>query len=129
MTHPLSETIEYERYVDGLRRSNEQMLKAFRDYFSCPVVSEPGHEAEFFRAVRNAHEILSRANGMVPSPTPPKIITITVRVEGGMVCDVDGIPPGYELRVEDYDHADDSHPAWSVEKGCFVTVYDGAANG
>jgi len=54
--------------------------------------------------------------------------TITVRVEGGLVCDVDGVPAGYELRVEDYDHADNSHPAWDADKECFVTVYDGGAN-
>ena len=127
MTQPISsETVEYERYVDELRRSNAELLKAFRDYFNVPVLSKPGHEAEFFRAARNAHEILSRANGIVSPPVPVKIIT--VRVEGGMVADVDGVPAGYELRVEDYDHADDSHPAWNAEKECFVTVYDGGAN-
>ena len=43
--------------------------------------------------------------------------------------DVTGIPAGYELRVEDYDHADDTQPDWDAEKECHVTVYEGGANG
>lgn len=31
MTHPLSETLEYERYVDGLRRRISDMLAAMKD--------------------------------------------------------------------------------------------------
>ena len=53
--------------------------------------------------------------------------TITVHVEGGLVQDVTGIPTGYELRVEDYDTNDTSHPSWDVEKECSVTIYDGGA--
>jgi hypothetical protein len=52
---------------------------------------------------------------------------ITVRVEGGLVQDVTGVPAGYELRVEDYDGDDTSHPSWDAEKECFVTIYEGAA--
>jgi hypothetical protein len=51
--------------------------------------------------------------------------SIIVHVEGGMVQDVTGIPPGVEVRVEDYDHADDTQPTWDAEKGCHVTVYGG----
>jgi hypothetical protein len=54
----------------------------------------------------------------------PKIITI--RVEGGLVQDVSGVPAGYELHVEDYDEGDESHPAWNPGKSCFVTIYGGA---
>jgi hypothetical protein len=53
----------------------------------------------------------------------PKIITI--RVEGGLVQDVSGVPAGYELHVEDYDEGDESHPAWNPGKSCFVTIYGG----
>ena len=51
--------------------------------------------------------------------------TITVHVEGGMVQDADGIPPGYEVRVEDYDHSDDTQPTWDAEKEWHITVYEG----
>lgn len=53
----------------------------------------------------------------------PKVIII--RVEGGLVQDVIGVPPGIEVRVEDYDDGDESHPTWDADKGCAVTVYDG----
>lgn len=55
----------------------------------------------------------------------PKIIT--VRVEGGLVQDVTGIPAGYALHVEDYDEIDPSHPGWDASKECVVTIYDGGA--
>jgi hypothetical protein len=58
---------------------------------------------------------------------PRKIIT--VRVEGGLVQDVTGVPEGYELHIEDYDYGDDSNPNWNAEKECFVTIYEGGANG
>jgi hypothetical protein len=57
----------------------------------------------------------------------PKIITVTI--EGGIVQDVTGIPAGYELHVEDHDEGDESHPAWNADKKCFVTIYEGYANG
>ncbi len=56
--------------------------------------------------------------------------TIKVHVEGGLVQDVDQrIPAGYEVRVEDRDDGDTSHPSWDAEKGCFVMVYEGGAHG
>jgi len=58
---------------------------------------------------------------------PPKIITVTI--QGGLVQDVTGVPKGYELHVEDHDEGDESHPAWNAEKECFVTIYEGYANG
>lgn len=125
MTQPLpSETIEYERHVDGLRQRHAELLKAFRDYFSVPVLSDPRHEAEFIRATRNAHEILSRAEGIVPSPTPEGR-AITIHLEGGLVQDVTGIPPGVEVHVADYDRHDETHPSWNSEYECHVTVYGG----
>lgn len=53
--------------------------------------------------------------------------TITIHVEGGMVQDVTGIPPGVEVRVEDYDHSDDTQPTWDAGKECAVTTYQGSA--
>jgi hypothetical protein len=54
------------------------------------------------------------------------VTTITVTVQGGMVQEVAGIPPGWKIRVEDYDHPDDTQPTWDAEKQCFVTLYEGA---
>ena len=54
---------------------------------------------------------------------------ITVHVEGGLVQDVTGVPDGYQLRVEDYDTDDPSHPSWDAQKQCGVTTYDGDSNG
>ena len=54
---------------------------------------------------------------------------ITVHVEGGLVQDVTGVPMGYELRVEDYDTNDTSHPSWNARKQCGVTIYDGGSDG
>jgi hypothetical protein len=77
------------------------------DWAVLQVLSDEAHAA-----VREA-----QGNG------PPK--TITVHVEGGMVQDVTGIPAGCEVRVEDYDHSDDTQPTWDQEKQCHVTVYGG----
>jgi hypothetical protein len=52
---------------------------------------------------------------------------IIVHVEGGLVQEVRGVPEGYELHVHDYDEGDTSHPSWDEDKGCFVTVYEAAA--
>jgi hypothetical protein len=127
MSQPIpQETIEYERYVDGLRRENAE-LKEFAEYIANHLLSlslslKPG---SFGLAAIAKYHALSKSNRIASSAPKP----ITVHVEGGLVQDVTGIPAGYELRVEDYDHADDSHPAWNAEKECFVTVYDGGANG
>jgi hypothetical protein len=67
-----------------------------------------------------AHDIARQINASSQKRQP-----IIVHVEGGMVQDVNGIPPGYEVKVEDYDHADDTQPTWDAEKGCHVTVYGG----
>lgn len=50
---------------------------------------------------------------------------ITIRVEGGVVQEVSGVPKGFELHVEDYDEGDTEHPSWDAEKGCFISVYEG----
>ena len=50
---------------------------------------------------------------------------ITIHIEGGLVQDVTGIPAGYEVRVEDYDHSDMRAKTWDAEKKCHVTVYGG----
>jgi hypothetical protein len=54
----------------------------------------------------------------------PKIIT--VKINRGLIEDVTGLPKGYELHVLDHDGDDTAHPSWDAEKGCFVTIYDGA---
>jgi hypothetical protein len=55
----------------------------------------------------------------------PRPRIITVIIEGGIVQDVTGILTGYEL----HDEGDESHPSWDAEKECFVTIYEGYANG
>lgn len=83
---------------------------------------------EGFQASRELLEsVIRHATGSATSPQLTK--TITVKVEGGLVQDVAGLPSGYELRVEDYDGDDTSHPAWVAQKECYVTVYEGGANG
>jgi len=67
---------------------------------------------------------LTRYDG--PKPAKP---VITVTIEGGLVQEVTGIPNGYELHVEDHDEGDETQPQYDPEKGCFVTVYEGGANG
>jgi hypothetical protein len=62
-----------------------------------------------------------------PAEPPMNKGFIVVQVKGGLVQDVTGVPEGYELRVEDYDEGDTSHPSWNAEKDCFVTVFDGGA--
>jgi hypothetical protein len=118
--HIPQESLDYERYVDRLRRSNARMLAVLKDMRAelQTLFDEDYDYMEIDAAIAHAERIATSA------PTR----TITVRVEGGMVADVDGVPAGYELRVEDFDHADDSHPAWNAEKECFVTIYDGGAN-
>lgn len=54
---------------------------------------------------------------------PIKIITI--HLEGGIVQEINGVPAGYELHVEDHDIHDPEHPQWDKEKECIVTVYKG----
>ena len=55
----------------------------------------------------------------------PQKKTITIHLDGGLVQDVTGIPPGYEVHVHDHDEGDRSHPSWDEGKECFVTVYGG----
>jgi hypothetical protein len=66
-------------------------------------------------------------DGCVQAPKRKQTKIITIRLEGGMVTDVDGVPAGYALHVEDYDYGDDSNPNWDAEKECFVTIYEGGA--
>ena len=143
MTQPMpSETLDYERYVDGLRGNNAELLAALtdllgdrpsvqggicqhcgRDYIGdilegdCPSDDCPSYEAR---------ALIAKAGGNAVSPHPPK--TITVHIEGGLVQDVTGIPSGYEVRVEDYDCQDPTDDSWEAEKECAVTVYEGGAH-
>ncbi len=52
---------------------------------------------------------------------------ITVSVKGGLVQEVTGLPPGCELRVEDYDVQNPGDDSWDTEKECVVIVYEGGA--
>jgi hypothetical protein len=122
MTQPLPlEAIEYERYVDGLRRSNAQLLNALKTYVDVPVAPDIGCEDELVAAIELARAAIAETEGADVSPGAAK--TITVRLEDGLVRDVTGIPAGYELRVEDYDMGDTGDDSWDAEKKCVVTVY------
>lgn len=55
----------------------------------------------------------------------PDAAIITIQIHRGLMTDVTGLPPGYELHVEDYDVDDTEHPDWNVEKRCTITVYEG----
>jgi hypothetical protein len=118
-----SETIEYERYVDGLRRSNAQLLNALKTYLDVPVAPDIGCEDELVAAIELARAAIAETEGAAVSPAPAKAITI--HIEGGLVQDVNGIPAGYEVRVEDYDFPDTGDDSWDAEKKCVVTVYGG----
>jgi hypothetical protein len=133
MTQPIpSETIEYERYVDGLRRTSADLVEALERYldvrpaFRLKPIGAPGsaarqEQSDSIAAEDFARAVLAKAQGNRLSP----LKTITVHLEGGLVHDVTGIPAGYEVRVEDHDEGDTSHPSWDAEKGCFVTVFGG----
>lgn len=135
MTQPISsENLAHEEYVDGLRQANAAMLKALRmaestlasfyriQYAQGISKMADGADNWVLNIVRDA---IAGAHGSALGSSAPQIIT--VRVEGGLVQDVTGIPAGYALHVEDYDGEDTSHPAWNAEKECFVTIYDGGA--
>ena len=52
--------------------------------------------------------------------------TITVHVEGGAVCDVEGVPPGIDVVVRDYDvEGGDADDVTEDDDGneCVETVY------
>ena len=117
------DNLNYERYVDGLRLENVE-LKEFAEYIANHLLSlslslKPG---SWGLAALAKYHALSKSN-RITSSVPSKIITVTI--EGGLVQDVAGVPAGFELRIEDHDGDDTSHPAWDEQKECFVTVYDG----
>jgi len=127
MNQPLpSETIEYARYVDGLPGleaiSEADLIRKIDDHVS-EVITQTGVKKGAIGSL-----IMSAALDVIRpylrlSPTDTGTKTITIHVEGGLIQDVTGIPAGYEVRVEDYDHADDTQPTWDAEKQCHVTVY------
>ena len=122
MTHPIpSETIEYQRYADGLRGSNARLRTALSNLHDACEFWENQSDPVLVSARK---EIAAAETSMPAAPTK----TITIHVEGGMVQDVNGIPAGYEVRVEDYDHADARGPDWNAEKECQVTTYEGGAD-
>jgi hypothetical protein len=122
MTQPIPcENIEYERYVDGLRKSSAQMLTALKD---TRAELQTLFDEDYDYAEIDAAIAIAEGTAL---PAPSK--TITIHLEGGLVQHVTGIPARYEVRVEDYDEGDMEHPSWDEEKQCFVTVYEGGANG
>ena len=144
MSKPIpKESLDYEEYVDELRRSNAELLETLESVLPYLRRSTDTHAATIdmyippakelrMRAdaiekqdaiVSKARKIVEKANSAAGSI--PAVKTITIHLEGGLVQDVTGIPPGVEVRVEDYDEGDTSHPSWDEEKGCFVTVYGG----
>jgi hypothetical protein len=52
--------------------------------------------------------------------------TIIIRVSGGVVQDVEGVPPGVEVKVIDYDGDDDGDFETTDEHGerCNIATYD-----
>jgi hypothetical protein len=93
MTQPIkSETIEYERYLDGLRGSNEELLECLKDLRAkIKRGSVLKNEKVYFTA-----EDFDRINAVIAKaediglPAPAK--TITVHVEGRLIQDANGIP-------------------------------------
>jgi hypothetical protein len=131
MSHPIpSETLEYERHIDGLRKSNADMAAAIRNMIDAGdglIAAIDGSTDQFATETAAFSAAVSAAEKTLPDAVSesaaPKIITVTV--EGGLVQDVTGVPKGYELHVEDHDEGDTSHPSWDEEKKCFVTIFDG----
>jgi len=120
MTQPLPlETIEYERYVDGLRRSNTELLDALRNLHDACEFWEDQSDP----VLSHARAAINKASAGTAALRASKNITIFIK--GGLVADVTGIPAGYELRVEDYDVQDPGDDSWDAEKECAVTVYGG----
>jgi len=119
-----------EQYREVLGH-NEEMLVALQHCLRFAEheleVRLPSGDAEYIayaqKAADTARAAITQANVTVSLFGPPK--TIIVRIEGGLVQDVTGIPKGYEVRVEDYDESDETQPQWDAEKECFVSIYEG----
>jgi hypothetical protein len=132
-----ADNLNYEEYVDGLRKANTRMIYALQTLVARAddvIAAVDGGKAQFepemaalSAAASIAERLLARVAGAGASGKPVDIIT--VHVEGGLVQDVAGVPEGCELRVEDYDTHDTSHPSWDAQKECCVTIFDGGANG
>jgi len=126
MTHPLPlETIKYERRSNALIRIALQRLISKADDIISAIDGttdqfEP-ETAALSSATSEAQRLLSESENGRPESSK----TIALRIEGGLVADVTGIPAGYELRVEDYDVQDPGDDSWDAEKECAVTVYGG----
>jgi hypothetical protein len=123
MIHPIpSESLEYQRCVAMERHREAYLALQYANHTNLAEL-----EKQYLLAVDAVYSIGAQSTeGAKPSPSPK---TITIHVEGGMVQDVNGVPAGYELRVEDYDHADDSQPTWDAEKECHVAIYEGGTHG
>jgi len=127
MSQPIpKETLAYEKFVDGLRRSNAKLLKACHTLAEDCRMTLSGEWDKGDQGFQDSLELLESVIAEAEDrPSLPPAKTITIHIEGGLVQDVNGIPAGYELRVEDYDYPDDTQPTWDAEKECHVTVYEG----
>jgi hypothetical protein len=125
-----SESLQYERYVDGLRQANAAMAAAIRNMIDAGddlIAAIDGSTDQFEPETAAFSAAVSAAEKTLPDfeqiSATTKVITVTI--EGGTVQDVTGVPKGYELHVEDRDDGDESHPSWDAEKECFVSIYEG----
>jgi hypothetical protein len=112
--------------ADGLLRALKSLRADVADWiehgFVHPFDDDKGETAQSFLAPFDG-AIAEATDGVIRRPTK----TIAIHIEGGLVQDVNGIPAGYELRIEDYDVQNPGDDSWDAEKECAVTVYGGAS--
>ena len=129
MTQPIpSETIEYGTFLNALTRLRERAIRLSQAAATGAINCSTKELADTYRAFGEDYSSFAEEIGFAIAKAARAHMvksTITIHVEGGMVQHVTGIPAGYEVRVEDRDEGDTSHPSWDAEKGCFVTVYGG----
>jgi hypothetical protein len=93
---------------------------------SCPRFDGDTREPDMEATCSSRCE-MARVIESLDDPQTIQARIINVTVEGGLVQDVNGVPHGIEVRVEDYDDGDESHPTWDAGKECHVTIYKGDA--
>jgi hypothetical protein len=133
MSQPIpSEVLEYERFVDTLRVTKNDLLAQLKaGVEAAQNVCSHWETGELAKAVRDLSAWMERACMAAGKAEDtfaaelPRIITVTI--EGGLVQDVTGVPHGYELHVEDHDEGDETQPQWNADKECFITIYEGDA--
>lgn len=84
-------------HADGnarLRNSADRLLQA------CQNVVDRWEQGDLAEAVRACQGAIDEAGGRSESETRKPII---IEVRGGVVQDVQNVPPGYEYEIKDYD--------------------------